>query len=130
MPERNCAGCKNQAQWGCEAVSYEVVLPGGAREVRWHKASNGLAQLNGEDLFACPRQDIKNRPMVWHRMLLFYGMYKQGHLPDQGAVVDQSNFTMELFRLFDQVNFDCDEALDGERRRKQAQESRLTGVGG
>jgi hypothetical protein len=129
MPERQCSGCTNQVAWGCDAEPYDFLKEDGEVEVRWMNAANGFVQLNGEDLKACPRQHLKRNPQLWSRMFLFYGMYKQGFLPDQGAVVDQSNFAMEVFRAMDAIGRDCDDALDDERNRKNNQEARLGAIG-
>ena len=44
-------------------------------------------------------------------MLLYYGLYRKGHMPQPGAVMDQANKAIEVFRVFDDVNAECDEAL-------------------
>jgi hypothetical protein len=82
--------------------------------------------VDDEESWACPRQDLKQRGQEWHRMLLYYGFYRKGHLPQQGAVMDQANKAMEVFRVFDDVNVECDDALierakAGQERSRQAE---------
>ena len=62
--------------------------------------------------------------MAWRRMLLFYGMYKKGHLPQAGAVMDQSNKAIELFSVFDDINSEVDKALNEKERIEQARRAR------
>ena len=134
MPERQCVGCKRQAEWGCEAEKYPTTSndPQATQDTkgnwwRWNKPSLLPMTVDGEESWACPRQDLKRRGPEWHRMLLYYGMYRKGHLPQPGAVMDQANKAIELFRVFDDVNAECDEALldrvkaGRERDRKAAE---------
>jgi hypothetical protein len=72
--------------------------------------------MDGEELWACPRQDLKRRPTEWHEMLLFYGFYTKGHLPQSGAIMDQSAKAIAVFRVFDDINAECDKA-EAERAR-------------
>ena len=130
MPERQCSGCKRQADWGCEAVRYpsNEENPDAQQDEdgswwAWWKPAHLPLSVDGEETFACPRQDLRKRAYAWHRMLLFYGMYKKGHLPQPGAVMDQSNKAIELFRIFDDVNFECDQTLDEQERSKRNQEA-------
>jgi len=128
MPERKCGGCTRQVDWGCEA---EKVVSGPddptAEQDKdgvwwgWLKPAHLPMTVDGEQSYACPRQDLKRRPQEWHVMLLYYGMYKKGHLPQAGAVMDQSNKAIELFRVLDDVNAECDAAQLEELRRTQAQ---------
>lgn len=108
LPNRNCATCVNQAEWGCEGVPYTVVLDDGEEEVRWHNGSALPLGVLGEDIYCCPRQDLKQNPLVWAAILKFYGMYQKGHFPDPGSVTDQSNKAIELFRIIDDANGACD----------------------
>ena len=130
MPERQCLGCKRQRDWGCEAVRYVSDKDNSAAQPdkdkvfwAWWKPSNLPLTIDGEDTYACPRQDVKDRPAAWRQMLLYYGMYKKGHLPQLGAVMDQSNKAIELFRVFDDVNFECDEALARDQAAKRQAET-------
>jgi len=127
MPERDCAGCTRQAHWGCEADKFLATkdTPGARPDMKgnwwlWRNPSKLPMTVDGEESYACPRQDIHRRPMAWHRMLLFYGMYKKGHLPQAGAVMDQSNKAIELFSVFDDINSEIDKALNDKERADQA----------
>ena len=51
---------------------------------------------------------MKRRPREWNAMLFYYSFYKQGLLPQPGAVMDQANKAMAVFRIFDDVNAECD----------------------
>lgn len=83
----------------------------------WHKPAKTPIGILGEDIYACPRQDLMQRPLVWNSILKFYGMYKSGHFPDRGAVVDQSNKAIELFRVIDDANAECDKQEEEDRKR-------------
>lgn len=85
--------------------------------VSWHKPAQTPLGVHGEDIYCCPRQDLRERPLEWAAILKFYGMYKNGYLPDRGSVVDQSNKAVELFRLIDDANGECDKAEDEDRKR-------------
>ena len=127
MPERQCEGCKRQKDWGCEAERFPAKKtdPGARPDPngnwwRWTNPSTLPMTVDGEESFACPRQDIRLRPQAWQRMLLFYGFYKKGHLPQAGAIMDQANKAIEVFRVFDDVNSEVDKALHDQETAKQA----------
>jgi hypothetical protein len=129
MPERQCDRCTRQKEWGCSAVRYPSHKDDPAARPNergewwgWINPADMPLTVDGEETYACPRQDVRTRRMSWQRMLLFYGFYKKGHLPQTGAVMDQSNKAMELFRIFDDANYECDKALeekDAARRRRE-----------
>jgi hypothetical protein len=75
----------------------------------------------GEETFACPRQHLKENPAYWATILKFYGMFRKGHLPGRGAIVDQSNKAIEVFRILDDANDACDHE---EARRAREQQNR------
>jgi hypothetical protein len=52
-------------------------------------------------------------------MLLYYGFYKKGFLPQAGAVMDQSNRAMEVFRVLDDINGECDQEETNRNRGAQ-----------
>ena len=117
MPERDCVKCSAQqkADWGCKA--YRWVKDDG--EVEWlNPAQVPLSWEDGEDWWACPRQDLHENPQMWGQMLLYYGMFKAGFLPDNGAVSTQSAFAVEVFRIFDAANAKADEAKDAAAKVK------------
>ena len=119
MPERSCSGCTKQKAWGCTATKSEVP-PGtkGAAPSRdgkkWWAWQNPAAMplvFDGETTYACPRQTLKDDQRGWHKLLRYYGMFKAGFLPQQGAVFDQSAKAIELFLILDNVNAEADESL-------------------
>ena len=134
MPERQCAGCTRQAEWGCDAFKYETTKETkGARKERdgkfyaWHKPALYPLDIAGEQTYACPRRELKRDPFGWSRLLFFFDHYQNGFLPQAGSVVDQSNKAMELFRVLKIANDDVDKAETEIRRRKQALNERALG---
>ena len=132
MPERQCGKCTRQDDWGCEAVRFPskegdpTAYPDkNGNWWGWHKGAVMSVTLDGEESRACPRQTLKRHPQPWQKMLLYYGMYRKGHLPQVGAVMDQSNKAIELFRVLDEINFECDAALEAEDRAKRRREAPL-----
>ena len=117
MPERNCAACKRQVEWGCTAKRLRNPAPGEPDgPENWSNPSHLPVGVNGGESYACPRQVVKESPSEWSRLLLLYGMYLKGHLPERGAIIDQSNSLLESFRVLDEANADCDRIVD-ERNR-------------
>lgn len=115
MPERQCVGCRNQVRWGCEAEPTGEVDELG--QPVWLRPAELPLTIDDEETFACPRQDYHRRPGAWNAMLKFYGMYKQGFLPQAGAVQDQANRAVEVFRVFDDVSATCDKEEAESRTR-------------
>lgn len=129
MPERQCDGCKRQADWGCEAKVHPATekTEGARRNSNgewqvWTKPSRLPLTIDGEESYGCPRQDIKEQPQKWARILLYFGFYTKGHLPEPGGVLDQSNKAMEVFRVLDAINAECDQALREKERDRRARE--------
>ncbi|MEJ6846754.1 hypothetical protein [Sinorhizobium fredii] len=118
MPERACEGCTRQSEWGCTAKRWrtpEHDEPDGPEN--WINPAHLPLTLMGEEIWACPRQPLREEPLKWAWMLKFYGMYRKGHLPNVGAIADQSNKAIEIFRILDHLNDACDrEELDKPRR--------------
>lgn len=126
MEERNCAKCTNQEAWGCTAFRWRTPEPdelGDDRDNWVRPAYLPITLDDGTETYACPRQDLFYNPKPWGRLLMLYGMYNKGHLPDRGSVVDQSNVLIEAFRIFDDVNAEVDRSQAEESRRKQARQS-------
>jgi len=128
MPERQCRGCTKQVEWGCKARRYPSAKEDRAAKPDldgtwwvWENPARMPINFDGEQTYACPRQDLKARPYAWHRMFLYYGMYKSGHLPQGGSVIDQANKAIEVFRIFDDVNAECDQTLLEDRKKGQKQ---------
>ena len=136
MPERKCAGCTRKAEWGCEAERLpsdksdpQATPDSEGRWWRWSKPALLPVAVDGEDSWACPRQDLKRHATEWHRMLLYYGFYRKGHMPQPGAVMDQANKAMEVFRVFDDANAECDETLIERTRAGQERDRRAEQAG-
>lgn len=112
MPERNCEGCTRQDEWGCTAFRWRTPAEGepDGPENWVNPAYLPVTLSTGDDSYACPRQDLREDPRGWGRMFLLYQMFSKGHLPDKGAVVDQSNVLLESFRILDEANRECDKA--------------------
>lgn len=121
MPERQCSTCKRQAEWGCTAK--RIRWPAEGEEdgpENWSNPASLPVDVDGEEIWACPRQDLKENGRWFGRLFLLYGLYRRGFLPNAGAAVDQVNSTVELFTIIDQVNEDCDETLEEQRRANLA----------
>lgn len=126
MPERQCHGCRNQEAWGCQGKSFPTTeddpfaeWDGGTESwVRWVNGAEHPLEIGGLDTRACPRQHIHENPAFWSRLLLFYGMYSKGHLPERGAVLDQSHRLLHLFRILDNANAECDAEQNKPERPK------------
>ncbi len=80
--------------------------------------------VKGEEMYACPRQTLHEQPEVWNRLFLYFQMFKNGFLPDAGAVVDQSNVLLEMLRIMDDENVNCDQALADIHKARQARNAR------
>lgn len=121
MPERSCVGCKSQREWGCYAKKYREELPGEDPADAWVDPAFLPLEIDGdENHFACPRQPLKEDPYGWKRTLLYYGMYQKGFMPQEGAVMDQSNRAIEVFRILDTVNQEVDAAQMAERQQRNS----------
>lgn len=117
MPERRCDTCKRQAEWGCTAK--RIRWPEEGEEdgpENWKDPASLPVAMDGEELWACPRQPLRENGRWFGRLFLLYGLYAKGFLPNAGAVADQVNATVELFTIIDQANADCDEILEEQRR--------------
>lgn len=62
----------------------------------WQKQERGCEQdamiplqMDGEDLWRCPRRPIFEEPDLWNEMLLLYGQYQEGRFPDDGGLNSQ-----------------------------------------
>jgi hypothetical protein len=99
LGERDCAVCNRQDEWGCHARRND--------DGSWERKAALPLRIDHEEVFRCPRRPIKDDPGYWRRLLFFYGMFKKGHLPDPGAVSEQSNKAMQLFALLDDAVADC-----------------------
>lgn len=129
MPERQCADCKRQKEWGCTAVRWrtpEGEDPDGPHN--WLNPSRLPTTVGTEEVYSCPRQTLHQRPRDWNRLLMFYGLYQKGFLPEDGAIVDQSNVLVHAFRIIDEANAEADrEEREREKRRRSRENTRGKG---
>lgn len=119
MPERQCSTCTRQKEWGCFAKRWRT--PGPDEEdgpENWVDPSHIVQEFDGEQIYSCPRQTLREHAWDWSRLLMLYGMYSKGHLPNIGGVIDQSNMLMQLFRILDEANAECDKELAEKERRR------------
>ncbi len=121
MPERKCGTCVHQVEWGCEAFRFRESREGELAEDSWVKPAYMHVTIDGEDIYHCPRQTLHQQPKQWSRLLQFYHLYKSGHLPDPGAVVEQSNVLMEAFRIIDAISDEIDTELQTKANRKKGE---------
>lgn len=120
MPERQCHGCKRQKEWGCRAKRFrDLDEAGHDGPQNWIYPAHLATEFDDEQLWCCPRQTLFEQPKEWNRLLLLYGMYGKGHLPDSGAVIDQSNSLLQAFRLLDEANAECEEELAQQEKRRR-----------
>ena len=119
MPERTCVNCTKQDLWGCHAKKWKDHEPHEPDHPdNWVNPAQHPVHIMGETIYSCPRQHVYRNPQMWAWMLKFYGFYKKGFLPEQGGLVDQTNKAVEIFRLIDDANDQCDRA-EQERLAKQ-----------
>ena len=128
MPERKCKGCTKQKMWGCEAKPHTVINEDTGEpiidpetkkpKVRWSNPAVIPEIFDNEETFACPRQTLHENPKEWNWLLMFYAMFKDGFLPQRGAVVDQSNKSVEILNIMNTTNQECDTAINDREARK------------
>lgn len=120
MPERQCDTCKNQVRWGCTAIRWRSPAEG---EIdgpeNWVRPAELPVEIDGQQEYACPRQVLKRSPGFFGRAFMFYGMFKRGHLPDKGAVVDQSNALLEILRIIDECNDEANAIIQRKEDEKR-----------
>ena len=114
LAERDCAVCNRQAEWGCHARQNA--------DGSWQNQAALPLRIDHEEVFRCPRRPIKDDPAFWTRLLFYYGMFKKGHLPDPGAVSEQSARAMQLFALVDDAVALCQQELAARDRQRQGRE--------
>lgn len=122
MRDRSCVGCTKQDEYGCTAVRWkqpDADEPDGPEN--WVRPAQMPTNIDGEEVWHCPRQTLHQNPQYWGHILKYYGMYKKGFLPDTGAISDQSNKAIEVFRALDDANDLCEAE---ENKRVQAQRNR------
>jgi hypothetical protein len=119
MPERQCSGCQQQEEWGCKARKLRPTAPDEQEVDTWENPAWMPLDIDGQEIWNCPRQHLLADPGYYQTALKYYSMFKAGFLPQRGAVADQSNKAVDLFRILDEVNALCDhEKLEEVRRPK------------
>jgi hypothetical protein len=119
MPERVCTTCVNQALWGCDAEETDEDDPQGGGKI-WLKASQLPLLIDGENVWRCPRRPILNEPLYWKRLLFHYDLFREGHLPDEGAISSQSFKAMSLFGVLADAMAQCEQDKANAAAAKQA----------
>lgn len=122
MPERQCVGCTNKVEWGCNALKWKEPDNDTVIEADecWVSPAYMPLTVDGEDTYACPRQTLHRYPGEWHRLLMFHSMYRAGHLPQKGAVLDQANVMIEAFAILDGANAEIDAELNKRAAAREA----------
>lgn len=114
LQERDCAVCNRQAEWGCHARQNA--------DGSWTNKATLPLRIDHEEVHRCPRRPIKDDPAWWRRLLFYYGMFKKGHLPDPGAVAEQSNKAMQLFGLLEDAVALCQQELAARDRQSKGRD--------
>lgn len=124
MPERQCAGCTKKKEWGCTAIRWKQHEPHEPDHPgNWVRPAQLPVTVKGEESYACPRQHLFQNQSMWAAIFKFYGPFRKGHLPQTGAVADQSNKALEVFRVLDEAN----EAADRVEQEKRVAASNKRG---
>lgn len=119
MPERACVGCDHKVDWGCDAFQYREIEEGMQAEEAWVRPAYLSIVLDGEELYHCPRQTLYQHGLQWDRILMLYGMYKAGFMPEAGSVMDQSYRMIKTFRILDTVNKEIDDELAARKAKRK-----------
>jgi len=124
MPERNCATCTQQQRWGCTAIKWRHPDKGKIDTPdNWIRPAALPVTILGETSYACPRQPLRENPQYWVKLFRFYGMFKQGFLPQAGAVQDQCSKAIDLFRIMDAAIQQCDRIEQEQMQKKNNRKS-------
>lgn len=94
-------------------------------------------ELFGERTTTCPRRPVLDQPEEFAYYMRLYRMYRNGFLPESGAVMDQSGYVLGVFDVLDSVYASIEEYKSKEARRKSPSDGgsgrgseRLTSRGG
>ena len=101
MPELQCQTCtpEQRLERGCYAKKVRVVDEDQDPRLEWDNPAPVPTTIDGEDLYACPRQHIRENQYWWSKAMMYYRAYDQGHLPNTGGVADQSNGAIQLMTI-------------------------------
>lgn len=91
MPDRDCATCTRQEEWGCNARKIKDA-PGEDEEERdcWVSPALIGTIIEGKEVFVCPRRPILDNYPFWERLITFHRAFEKGFLPDPGGIQNQS----------------------------------------
>lgn len=118
LPERVCGTCSRQEEWGCDAEETPEDHPQGGKV--WLRPAWLPLTIDGKLEWRCPRRPIKDDPLYWQRLLFHYALFKDGHLPDEGAVASQSFKAMSLFGIVADTTGECEQDKLDQAAAKQA----------
>lgn len=102
--------------WGCFAHETDETDPLTEQPI-WAEPADIPLQIDDEEVWRCPRRPIKDDPVYWQRLLLFWKHYKEGHLPDAGPITRQSFRALTLFGVMDDTMVDVEKAKADEANR-------------
>ncbi len=118
LPERNCATCTRQEEWGCHAEETSEDHPDGGKV--WLRPAWMPLTIDNELVWRCPRRPLLDDPAYWKRLLFHYSLYKDGHLPDEGAVSSQSFKALSLFGVIGDATSECEQDKADRAAEKRA----------
>lgn len=99
-----------QQEFGCNARQID--------ENTWEAPALNPLQIDGEDVYACPRRPIKDNPLFWSRLMALYRGFTQGFLPDDGNISAQSARGWSLLTILDgYVNEAKNELFENAKKR-------------
>lgn len=108
LPERDCATCKNQIEWGCDGPPQIPVLfpspdePGEA-----------------EQLERCPRRPYHDNPRWYHELFAAWGYVQKGLLPESGSWRDQPAKLPPLLEVIDAALAEGQKEHEKQEKRRQ-----------
>lgn len=101
LPERVCTTCtaRQQKEWGCDAKQ----MPDGS----WIDRALVPMQVDGKESWACPRRPVKDDPALFGELMSLYGLYTEGVLADDGAIMSQAVKYLATMRLVHGTVAEC-----------------------
>lgn len=97
-----CATCtaRQQREYGCDAREVE---PG-----KWEGGALAPDDFDGVRQWQCLRRPVKDDPAAFAELMGFYGLYAEGVLADDGALMSQAAKYVTLMRLVHSVVNECE----------------------
>lgn len=100
MPERECATCTRQEEWGCNARKIKAHPDEGEEERDcWVNPALFGTRIDGEEVFVCPRRPILDNHSLWERILTYHRYLEKGFLPGAGGVQDQAAVGLQVLNI-------------------------------